>query len=195
MLVPTKLLVLLSYHGVHINPSDSHFSGGTLASYGRLEDTFYQHDIAILSTAFELKASKFNSKRSHVEGYVQVRESDSFKGLSTDPFPMHVMRIEVDSKSKSALESPGSKSLPKTVNDIGYSKLGEDEPFDGESNFESLECLDRLKEGSTSSVSPLVCLKPLSSNLVAMERVMNFSHLQTETVKQLLKLVRPLPSC
>ena len=190
-MIPTKLLVLLSYHGVHIVPSDTDFSENTPSCDGRLENIFY-NDMALLSTAFELKASQLNLKRSHVEGFFQVKESNSLKGF-IDPFPMHLMRIEVDSKSKSSLEAPGSKPLPETVNNVRYSILELEESPDSDLHVESSHCL-RVKEGSISSVSPIVCLKPFSSN-VAIERVMNYSHLQAETVKQLLTLTRLLPFC
>ena len=80
------------------------------------------------------------------------------------------------------------------MRDVRYNILEGEELCGNEWNVDKVDCPERTVEGSRSSISPLVCLNPFSSN-EAMERIQNCSHLEVETVKQLLKLTRPLPFC
>ena len=191
-MTPAKLLVSLSSSGVHIIPSDTDFEDSKLLTDSAVEDVFCS-DVALMSTSFDIKASRYNSKRVCGNlGVFQVKESNALKGI-IDPFPMHLMKIEVDSTSKDALEAPGSKLLPQSMRNVRYNVLEGEELCD-EVTVEEVGCPEKTKEGSRSSASPFVCLKPFSSD-EAMERIQSHSHLEVETVKQLLKLIRPLPFC
>ena len=190
---PTKLLVSLSSCGIHIIPSDTDFIDSTKLTDVEMEDVFCR-DIALLSTVFDIKSSHYNAKRGGGNvGIFQVKESNALKGF-IDPFPMHLMKIELDSESTSAIKAPGSKLLPKNLRNVKYEILEGEELFDSGCNTDQGNWPVRTKDGSRSSVSPLICMAPFCSS-EAMEKIENCSHLEVETVKQILKLTRPLPFC
>jgi hypothetical protein len=130
-MTPAKLLVSLSSNGVHIIPSDTDITDSKFLTDRVVEDAFCS-DIALLSTAFDVKASQYNSKRIGGNvGIFQVKESNALKGF-IDPFPMHLMKIELDSESTTAIEAPGSKLLPNNRRDVRYNLLEGEELCDSE---------------------------------------------------------------
>eukprot|EP00567_Pseudictyota_dubia_P001741 CAMPEP_0197465878 /NCGR_PEP_ID=MMETSP1175-20131217/64765_1 /TAXON_ID=1003142 /ORGANISM="Triceratium dubium, Strain CCMP147" /LENGTH=632 /DNA_ID=CAMNT_0043001901 /DNA_START=232 /DNA_END=2130 /DNA_ORIENTATION=+ len=188
---PAQLLAKLSRSGLHLLPMDS--------DAAKMERTMKMHnieeracgDVSILSTAFSIESSRFNSLLGRGQICYEIRESDTFTG-GCDPSPMATALVEIDSESASARNAPGAKEVPAHCGNIRCSIVKGAE--EGPESIPDTKFNTAAKDGTESSLFMSQCVPSLSSS-EAMERVWSSSPLISETVKQVLELTRPFTFC
>ena len=203
-LSPGQLLSALSHRGIHLLPCGAIGNGESgvtdqdtrteteETTTTEIEDRFCD-DVGLLATAFVVRASAHNARMDCNRGVYQIKESDALTcGGGTDPFPMHLLLMEVDIISSSAVDAPGADVLPERCGNVQCRVLEAQEDSGGGTMGE-LDAM-AVKESTESSISPLFCLAPISS-AESVVRVRESCPLVSHTLKLFLKLTRPLRFC
>ncbi len=191
-LLPSTLLLQLSNMGVHLLPTDDEkFDNKELGKAQIIEESFYD-ELSLLSASFQIESSKHNKTIGRERSLCQIKESSVFTA-SHNPLPENLLLAEVQRKSSVAQSQEELESLPPQSELVSWSILEDSKEGDFDLlSFQSKE--NRDVDEDSSHLYPLFCVEKLSSKQ-AFDRVVESSPTTTETIKQLLRLVRPLVCC